>query len=147
MGCCLALCFVEPGVPRDFIFADLLLFAMLALLLAPSALVPNSRPAVSSRRVALGEVSRFALGAAALAAGPLAAKADVASIAAAANVRNPLPTPCTARLPSRRAQPTVCTGRPRRPRSATRRCTARPPSRRCALRTPLARVRAPLGRV
>ena len=66
---------------------------MLALLLAPSALVPNSRPAVSSRRVALGEVSRFALGAAALAAGPLAAKADVASIAAAANVRNPLPTP------------------------------------------------------
>ena len=69
------------------------LFAMLALLLAPSALVPNSRPAVSSRRVALGEVSRFALGAAALAAGPLAAKADVASIAAAANVRNPLPTP------------------------------------------------------
>ena len=58
---------------------------MLALLLAPSALVPNSRPAVSSRRVALG--------AAALAAGPLAAKADVASIAAAANVRNPLPNP------------------------------------------------------
>ena len=67
---------------------------MLALLLAPSALVPNSRPAVSSRRVALGEVSRFALGAAALAASPLAAKADaISDIADRANVRNPLPIP------------------------------------------------------
>ena len=60
---------------------------MLALLVAPSALVPTSRPAVSSRRVALGDASRFALGAAALAAGPLAANADVASIAAAANAK------------------------------------------------------------
>ena len=42
-------------------------FDMLALLVAPSALAPSSRPAVSSRRVALGEASRFALGAAALA--------------------------------------------------------------------------------
>ena len=52
---------------------------MLALTLAShSALVPNSRPAVSSRRVALGGVSRLALGvgAAALAATPLAALAD-----------------------------------------------------------------------
>ena len=40
------------------------------------ALVPNSRPAVSSRRAALGDVSRFALGAAALAATPLAAWAN-----------------------------------------------------------------------
>jgi len=80
---------------------------MLALLVAPSALVPTSRPAVSSRRVALGDASRFALGAAALAAGPLAANADVASIAAAANVRNPLPLACTARLPARHAQPTT----------------------------------------
>tara|TARA_B100000768_G_scaffold93541_1_gene87478 strand:+ start:36 stop:428 length:393 start_codon:yes stop_codon:yes gene_type:complete len=40
------------------------------------ALVPNSRPAVSSRRAALGDVSRFALGVAALAAAPLAARAD-----------------------------------------------------------------------
>ena len=50
---------------------------MLALSLLPSpALVPNSRPAVSSRRVALGEASRLALGAAALAATPLAVWAD-----------------------------------------------------------------------
>ena len=50
---------------------------MLALsLLASPALVHNSRPAVSSRRVALGEASRLALGAAALAATPLAALAD-----------------------------------------------------------------------
>tara|TARA_B100000795_G_scaffold95025_1_gene69671 strand:- start:197 stop:586 length:390 start_codon:yes stop_codon:yes gene_type:complete len=50
---------------------------MIALCIASSqALVPNSRPAVSSRRVALGDVSRFALGAAALAAAPLAARAD-----------------------------------------------------------------------
>ena len=52
---------------------------MLALTLAShSALVPNSRPAVPSRRVALGGVSRLALGvgAAALAATPLAALAD-----------------------------------------------------------------------
>ena len=60
---------------------------MLALLVAPSALAPSSRPAVSSRRVALGEASRFALGAAALAAGPLAANADIADIAAAANAK------------------------------------------------------------
>ena len=80
---------------------------MLALLVAPSALVPTSRPAVSSRRVALGEASRFALGAAALAAGPLAANADIADIAAQANVRNPLPHACTARLPARHAQPTT----------------------------------------
>ena len=83
-------------------------FDMLALLVAPSALAPSSRPAVSSRRVALGEASRFALGAAALAAGPLAANADIADIAAAANVRNPLPHACTARLPARHAQPTTC---------------------------------------
>ena len=81
---------------------------MLALLVAPSALVPTSRPAVSSRRVALGEASRFALGAAALAAGPLAANADIADIAAQANVRNPLPHACTARLPARHAQLTTC---------------------------------------
>ena len=80
---------------------------MLALLVAPSALAPSSRPAVSSRRVALGEASRFALGAAALAAGPLAANADIADIAAQANVRNPLPHACTARLPARHAQPTT----------------------------------------
>ena len=50
---------------------------MLALSwLASPALVPNSRPAVSSRRVALGDASRLALGAAALAATPLAALAD-----------------------------------------------------------------------
>lgn len=50
---------------------------MLALSwLASPALVPNSRPAVSSRRVALGDASRVALGAAALAASPLAAWAD-----------------------------------------------------------------------
>ena len=50
---------------------------MLAVsLLSSPALVPNSRPAVSSRRVALGEASRLALGAAALAATPLAALAD-----------------------------------------------------------------------
>ena len=50
---------------------------MIALCVSFSqALVPNSRPAVSSRRAALGDVSRFALGAAALAATPLAARAD-----------------------------------------------------------------------
>ena len=47
---------------------------MIALCVSFSqALVPNSRPAVSSRRAALGDVSRFALGVAALAAAPLAA--------------------------------------------------------------------------
>ena len=52
-------------------------FAMIALCIASSqAFVPNSRPAVSSRRFALGDVSRFALGAAALAATPLAAWAN-----------------------------------------------------------------------
>ena len=49
---------------------------MIALLSFSQALVPNSRPAVSSRRAALGDVSRFALGVAALAAAPLAARAD-----------------------------------------------------------------------
>ena len=50
---------------------------MIALCVSFSqALVPNSRPAVSSRRAALGDVSRFALGAAALAATPLAAWAN-----------------------------------------------------------------------
>ena len=98
-----------PGYPlllRSFTFV-IWTFDMLALLVAPSALAPSSRPAVSSRRVALGEASRFALGAAALAAGPLAANADIADIAAHANVRNPLPHACTARLPARHAQPTT----------------------------------------
>jgi hypothetical protein len=50
---------------------------MIALLVVSTqTLVPNSRPAVSSRRVALGDVSRFALGVAAFAATPLAARAD-----------------------------------------------------------------------
>jgi len=50
---------------------------MIALCVSFSqALVPNSRPAVSSRRAALGDVSRFALGVAGLAAAPLAARAD-----------------------------------------------------------------------
>ena len=72
---------------------------MLALTLAShSALVPNSRPAVSSRRVALGGVSRLALGvgAAALAATPAwadeevpmsKAKAKIAAAKAAAEAK------------------------------------------------------------
>lgn len=67
---------------------------MIALCFASSALVPNTRPAVSSRRAALVDVSRFALGAAAISALPLAAQADaIEDIAARANVRNPLPIP------------------------------------------------------
>ena len=50
---------------------------MIAFCIASSqALVLNSRPAVSSRRVALGDVPRFTLGVAALAATPLAAWAN-----------------------------------------------------------------------
>ena len=50
---------------------------MIAFCIASSqVLVLNSRPAVSSRRVALGDVPRFTLGVAALAATPLAARAD-----------------------------------------------------------------------
>ena len=63
---------------------------MLALLLAPSSLVP-SRPAVqtsNSRRAALAAVPRFALGAAALSAAPLVAHADsIEEIAAKANAK------------------------------------------------------------
>ena len=50
---------------------------MIAFCIASSqVLVLNSRPAVSSRRVALGDVPRFTLGVAALAATPLAAWAN-----------------------------------------------------------------------
>ena len=60
---------------------------MLALLLAPSSLVP-SRPAVQTRRAALAAVPRFALGAAALSAAPLMAHADsIEEIAAKANAK------------------------------------------------------------
>merc|ERR1740130_2508615 len=63
---------------------------MIAFCIASSqALVLNSRPAVSSRRVALGDVPRFTLGVAALAATPLAAKAIADAKVAERGYTNP----------------------------------------------------------